>query len=99
MQENLIKKILTEYLDFLKYKINNDLLTMQEVNSFAETIESNLTVLGTADDFAKFYDQPKTNVTSVINRRVFEKPIRRVFYSFKAFRKVVPDRWRKGIHR
>ena len=94
MQDNVGKKILSEFLSFLKYKVDNNLLTMEEVESLVKTIEENLTVLGTADDFARFYGQSRTNISSVINRRMFEKPIRKVYYSFKAFRKIIPDKWK-----
>ena len=94
MQTNLGKKILLEFIDFIKYKIDNDLLTMQEMDSMAKAIENNFELLGTADDFAKFYNQPLTNVSSVINRRMFEKPLRKVFYRFNTFRKITPEKWR-----
>lgn len=94
MQENIGKRILSEILSYLKYKVDNDLLTMDEVESMSKAVEENLTVLGTADDFARFYGQPRTNISSVINRRLIAKPIRRVYYSFKAFRKIVPDKWK-----
>lgn len=87
------KRLLLEFLSFLKYKVDNDLLTMEEVDSIAKAIEDNIRVLGTADDFAAFYGQSKTNVSSVINRRMLEKPKRRVFYNFNAFRKMVPNKW------
>lgn len=87
------KKLLLEFLSFLKYKVDNDLLTMEEVDSIVKTIDDNIRVLGTADDFATFYGQSKTNVSSVINRRMLEKPKRRVFYDFNAFRKIVPNKW------
>ena len=89
------KQILSEFLSFLKFKIDNDLLTMEEVDSLAHTIEEGLTIRGTVDDLSKFYDQPKTNISSLINRRLVAKPLRRVFYSFNAFRKIVPESWRK----
>ena len=97
MQENVGKKILSEFLSFLKYKVDNDLLTMAEIESICRAIEENMTVLGTADDFARFYGQSRTNVSSVINRRMFDRPIRKVFYSFKAFRKIVPDKWKSHM--
>ena len=95
MKNDCGKRILSEFLSFLKYKVDNDLLTMEEVDSMVRTIEESLTVRGTADDFARFYDQPKTNISSLINRRMVSKPVRRVFYSFKAFRKIIPEKWRK----
>ena len=88
------KKIVLEFLDFLSYKVRSDSLTMEEVESMARAIEENITLLGTADDFARFYDKPRTNISSTINRSMVEKPVRRVFYSFKAFRKIVPGKWK-----
>lgn len=97
MQDNVGKKVLAEFLGFLKYKVDHDLLTMEEVESLAKAIEENVTILGTTDDFARYYGQSKTNVSSVINRRMIQKPTRKVYYSFKAFRKIIPDKWR--IHK
>lgn len=94
MRDNIGKRVLSEFLSFLKYKVDNDLLTMEEVESMARVVEENLHVLGTADDLARFYGQPRTNVSSVINRGMIEKPRRRVYYSFNAFRKIVPPKWR-----
>ena len=94
MRENVGKRVLSEFLSFLKYKVDNDLLTMEEVESMARVVEENLNLLGTADDFARFYDQPRTNISSAINRGMIRKPVRRVFYSFNAFRKIIPARWR-----
>lgn len=94
MRDNVGKRVLSEFLSFLKYKVDNDLLTMEEVESIARVIEENLTLIGTADDFARFYRQPRTNISSVISRGMIQKPVRRVFYSFTAFRKIIPDKWR-----
>ncbi len=87
------KKILLEFLDFLHYKVENDLLTMEEIDSIVKLLDANLTLLGTIDDLASFYGQTPGNVRSVICRRMIEKPKRRVYYSFKAFRKIVPEKW------
>lgn len=94
MRDNVGKRILLEFIDFFRYKVENDLLTMQEMESIARTIEENVKLLGTADDFARFYGQPRTNISSTINRNMLEKPIRRVFYSFNAFRKIAPPKWK-----
>ena len=94
MRDNAGKIVLKEFLDYMKYKVDNDLLTMEEMESMARAIENDMTLLGTADDFARFYDQPRTNVSSVINRKMMQKPVRKVYYSFNAFRKIVPDKWK-----
>lgn len=93
MQEKVGKKIILEVLSFLRYKIENDFLTMEEVESVSKLIENSLAVLGTADDFARYFGKPKTNISSVINRRMMEKPVRKVFYRFSSFLKIVPDKW------
>lgn len=90
------KIILLEFLDFLRFKISNDLLTMEEVEGMARMVEESLPMVGTSEDFARFYNQPKTNVTSMINRRMVQKPVRRVLYSFNVFRRLVPASWRKN---
>ena len=41
------KKIVLEFLDFMKYKVENGLLTMEEIEMLAKTMESNLIVRGT----------------------------------------------------
>lgn len=94
MQNNVGKRIVLEFLDYLKYKVDNDLLTMEEIRSLAYAVEENLMLLGTVDDFARFYNQSRTNVSSVINRRMLNKPVRKVFYRFDVFRKIVPDKWK-----
>lgn len=95
MRENeTAKAVVLEFLSFLQYKVENDHLTMSEIESFASLFEESLNVLGTADDFAKFYNQSKTNVSSVINRGLMEKPTRKVYYKFRSFRKIIPNRWR-----
>ena len=94
MQDNVGKRLLLEFLDFLRYKVDNDLMTMEDIESLARVIEEHLPLLGTADDFARFYGQSRTNVTSVINRRMIAKPVRRVFYRFDLFRKIIPEKWR-----
>lgn len=91
------KQFVLEFLDFFRYKIENDLLTMGEVESLAKAISERVLLLGTIDDFAQFYDQSRTNVSSVIKRRMIPKPVRRVFYPFNAFSKIVPQKWHEKI--
>lgn len=89
------KRIVLEFLDFLKYKVENDLLAMEDIDSIASAIMENLKIVGTLDDLSIFYGQSKTNVSSVIKRRMIQKPQRRVYYSFNAFSKIVPEKWKK----
>lgn len=93
MRENIAKELLLEFLSFLKFKIDNDALTLEELQDMARAVAEDLPLQGTADDFAKFYGQTRSNVSMVINRRVTDKPKRRVYYSFKEFRRKVPKSW------
>ena len=90
---NFAKRIILDFLDFIRFKVENDSLTLEEADSIAKTIEGGLSLTGTADDFARFYGKTKTNVTTVIDRRFLPKPKRVLLHSFNEFRKVVPSTW------
>lgn len=94
-EPRVLKEIIIDFLDYLKYKVENDKLTLQEADSLAKTIESGLELTGTADDFSDYYRRPRSNVHVVINRKMLSKPKRRVFYSFNEFRKLIPKSWKK----
>ena len=87
------KKIALEFLDFIRFKLENDSLTIEEAESIAKTIESGLNLVGTADDLARFYGKTKTNVTTVIDRKMLSRPKRLVLHSFNEFRKAIPHSW------
>lgn len=89
------KQILSEMLAYYKYKVDNDLCTMAEIESARKMLSENMEIYGTIDDFSKFYDTSPINIRSTISRKLIAKPIRRVFYPFHKFLKVVPERWRK----
>ena len=97
MSENqsIGKKIILDFLDFIRFKVENDTLTLEETESLSHMFENNLILTGTLDDIARFYGKPKENVKVVISRKVLAKPRRCVLHSFNAFRKAVPDKWKK----
>ena len=92
-EQSVGKKIILEILDYVRFKIENDSLTLEEADSIAKTIQDSLNLIGTADDFAKFYGKSKTNITTVIDRKMLPRPRRLVVHSFNAFRKVIPSKW------
>lgn len=96
-KSSVAKRLILDILDYLRFKVENDKLTMSEADSIARTIENNLELTGTAEDFSAFYNRPKEHIRVVINRKLLSKPKRRVFYPFSAFRKVVPDKWRSNM--
>lgn len=90
---SVFKRLLLDQLDYFRERIANDRLTLEEVESITRIFANHLHLLGTSEDFARHYNQSRTNVSSVLNRRMMEKPIRRVYHSFNAFQKIVPQSW------
>lgn len=90
------KKILLDFLDYMSFKVKNDSLTMEEIDSIARTFMETITLTGTIDDLARYYGQSRDNVKVVINRKLLSKPKRRVYYSFNAFREIIPKKWKRG---
>jgi len=70
--------------------------TMREAKAAYKMFVEHMDIDGTLDDFAEFYGKSKDAVSSVIKRRMIEKPKRNVvLYPFHAFRKIIPDSWRE----
>lgn len=94
-ETSFAKEIILEFLDFIRFKVENDRLTMSEIDSIAKTIQGGVRLSGTIDDLSLFYNQPKTNIKSVIYRKMIAKPERKVYYSFNLFQKIAPQKWKK----
>lgn len=92
------KQILSEILDFYKYKVDNNLCTQEEIESASRVLQENMEMYGSISDFAKFYGVSEQNVRTTINRKLFAKPVRKVLYPFHLFRRIVPEKWKKEIH-
>lgn len=88
-------KILSELLGFYKYKVDNNLCTMDEMNDAIKALENNMEIHGTISDFARFYGVSESNVRASIARKLFAKPKRILLYPFHKFIKIVPESWRK----
>lgn len=88
-------KILSEILGFYKYKVDNNLCTMDETNDAIKALENNMEIHGTISDFAKFYGVSESNVRASIARKLIAKPKRVLLYPFHKFVKIIPERWRK----
>ena len=91
-----LKHNLSEILGYIKYKLDNDLCTQEEIESVSRMVQENLELHGTIEDIARFYDVPESKVRNTINRKMVEKPKRRVYYRFLSFMKIVPEKWRKS---
>ena len=89
------KELIQQMLDFYRYKLENDCCTMEELESISKMLQNNLEVIGTIEDFAKYCGKPEQYVRNVINRKVIDKPKRRVYYRFFPFIRNIPDKWLK----
>ena len=93
MKERTVKEIVSEFLGFLKYKVDTDAMCMEDVKALARAIMGGLSVRGTVEDFAGFYGKTTDNVRHILARKVAEKPRRKVTYTFSKFSLAVPASW------
>lgn len=91
---DVFKNNLSEILGFIKYKVDNNLCTQEEIESVSRMVQENLEVYGTIEDFAKYFGVPEVNVRNTIHRKVFDRPRRKVYYKFIPFLKAAPDKWK-----
>ena len=89
------KRILADYLGYLKYKVEHDGLTLEEGQALLRVFEDSIHMSATTDDLAAYYGRSNEAVRAVISRKMLSKPKRRVTYSFNEFRSVLPDKWKK----
>lgn len=91
------KRILLEFIDFIRFKVENDALTAGEIQSIVSAIVENADVYATIDELSSFYGKSKDAVNGIIKRKMIQRPRRNVvLYSLSAFRKIIPDNWRKN---
>lgn len=93
---NCIKRILLNILDYLKYQVENDKCTMEEMRSIQSAIVNNLDIDASVMDVAQHYNQKESNVRNVLTRGYIGKPKRKVYYNFAKILKIVPSNWYKS---
>jgi hypothetical protein len=91
--DSALRNALAEFLGIMEYKVRNGVMTMDDVRSILSAIEASGGVSATIRDLAEYYHTSEVNVRSVIKRRVFGKPKRRVYYDFLEFSEAVPKSW------
>lgn len=94
-----MKHILLNILDFLRYKVDNDQCTAEELRKFSDIATKELNTSATIDELSDFYEQSRSNVSNVISRRPIpkdKKPKRRIYYNFAWFNSIIPDSWKRG---
>ena len=88
-----IKRIILNILDYLRYQVENDKCTSEELKSILEMVSESMEISATIKDMAEFYGQSESNVSNVISRRPIpksQKPKRRVYYNLAFFSKIIP---------
>ena len=94
-----MKHILLNILDFLRYKVDNDQCTAEEIRKFSDIATKELNTSATIDELSDFYGQSRSNVSNVISRRPIpkdKKPKRRIYYNFAWFSSIIPDSWKRS---
>lgn len=96
---NPMKQLLLEILDFLRYKVEADKCTAEEIRKFADIATEQLDTLATSKEIADFYGESESNVRNILARRVIpksHKPKRKVYVSFNLFAKLKPKSWHRA---
>ena len=91
-----IKRVILNILDYLRYQVENDKCTSDELKSILEMVSESMEISATIKDMAEFYGQSESNVSNVISRRPIpksQKPKRRVYYNLSFFSKIIPKSW------
>ncbi len=89
----MIKQIILDILDYLRYQVANDRCTPEELRSLYTTLENTMHIDATVDDIAGHYGQSTSNVRNIIARNYVGKPKRRVYYNLVEFIKHIPKSW------
>ena len=95
MKPNPIKRTLLEIIDFVRYQVENDKCTMEELRSVCNTLENNLEIDCTTHDLVERYGQSYSNVRNVLSRNWLPKPKYRHLYNFAKLSKYLPKSWKR----
>lgn len=86
--------LLSQFLDFLKHKIDSGTLTLGEAEGLKRIFLENISLSGTAEDIAAYYHRSPQDVRNVIHRKMLSRPERKVHYDFVEFMQIAPEKWK-----
>lgn len=92
----MIKDVVLDILDYLRYQAANGGCTEEEMQSIYESTLKNIQVDATIKDIAKHYGQSESNVRNAVARSYVGKPKRRVYYNLIEFVKHIPKSWKRN---
>lgn len=90
--QNEVNELAT-LLEFTTQRAKSGQMSLEEVRSWLDVLLERSIIWATVEELAAYYGQSEHNVRSVINRRYFGKPKRRVYYSFNQFSRIIPKSW------
>lgn len=93
----MIKQVILDILDYLRYQVANDRCTAAELQSIYKSAMENLDIEATTQDVADFYGKNRNAVCNIPKRHFVRPPKRRVYYKFTDFIKHIPKAWRREI--
>ena len=89
------KQNLKEIFQFGIYKLDHNLCTPEEINSWNEALMQNVEMDASIRELADFFNVSEQNVRTTIHRKLIAGPKRKVVYPFLEFLKIAPEKWRK----
>ena len=94
MSGDIMQQTLLEFIDYLRYKVENKKFTLTELETVHLFLLNTFDVRATIDELADYYNKDKARIRTEIARKVSSKPIRRVYYRFSDINDVVPKSWK-----
>ncbi len=94
MIKNPIKQIVLDILDYLRYQVENDKCTSEELRGITETFAEHVGVDATAEDVAKFYGVSVNSIRQLPNYTPVPKPKRRVYFDLTKIAIFKPSKWK-----
>lgn len=91
----MCKQIIIDILDYLRYQVENDKCTADELRSIYRNLAENLDVDATTDDIARHFGKSRNAVCNLPLRHFISPPKRKVYYRFNEFLKHIPKSWRR----
>ena len=94
-REDIMRNALADMFGILEHKTRQGSLTVDDMKSILSALEAGGGVKATIRDLAGYYGKKEVDVRNVIHRNLMPKPMRRVYYDFGRFCRIVPKKWRK----
>ena len=90
----MIKQVILDILDFIRWQVINDRCTPEQLRSIHASLVEKITVEATAEDIADYFGKSKENVRNVLSRTPMPRPKRKTYYCIKSFFKFMPKTWK-----